>query len=210
MYHPDLARPYVQEIRNEIWRAATRILGWTKAERQCERLRSQAAMHPNDGGLALADRPDPYAFLASWWGAAQIRDGRSPAEVVRAAASDTTSAGQSIARAYATSARRDQKLPPTLAGLADRLDTLQSSRQSWRKGRHQAQPHFLWQKALSAGARGAAVTAWESTASKADKHRVQASAGMWVHEGGLRRRGLATRRTFDIAIRMRFGLDVRA
>ena len=132
-----------------------------------------------------------------------------PAEVVRAATVDLTLSGQRIVRAYAVCARRDRKLPPTLGGLADRLDASQSGRQSWGRGRHQAQSHFLWQKVLSAGARGAAVTAWERESTRADRHRVQASAGMWVHEGTLHRRGLANRRTYGIAMRMRFGLDVR-
>ena len=113
-----------------------------------------------------------------------------------------------MSRAFAAVGDRDGSLPPTLTGLADRLDVLQLDRQLTMRSRRRGLSRFLWQKALSAGARKAAVAAWEQAASRADKHRVQASAGLWVHEGAELTPGVASRRTFAIAMRMRFGLNI--
>jgi len=71
---------------------------------------------------------------------------------------------------------------------------------------------FLWQKALSAGARRVAEREWKKGATAGEVHRVEAArrAGRWVlaeAEGRLAVR--ADRLTYAIAMRMRFGLKVR-
>ena len=209
VFPPDLVGPYITNIRLAIWDAAARILEWSHSERDARQLRLQAAMHHNDGGLDLALHPDPYAFLASWWGAAHARAGAvPPSQIVRAAAGDHSPAGTVVSAAFAACAARDSAIPPSLEGLADRLDTLQEDGRNFARGRNSDQPRFLWQKALSGGARKAAAAEWESLATLADRHRVQSSAGRWVHEGLCRRSGLVTRRTFAIAIRLRFGLKL--
>jgi len=92
--------------------------------------------------------------LASWWGAAHARAGAvTPSQIVRAAAGDHSPAGTVVSAAFAACAARDSAIPPSLEGLADRLDTLQEDGRNFARGRNSDQPRFLWQKALSGGAR---------------------------------------------------------
>ena len=132
VFPPDLVGPFITNIRLAIWDAAARILEWSHSERDARQLRLQAAMHHMLCVifyiicLDLALHPDPYAFLASWWGAAHARAGAvPPSQIVRAAAGDHSPAGTVVSAAFAACAARDSAIPPSLEGLADRLDSLQ-------------------------------------------------------------------------------------
>jgi len=108
---------------------------------------------------------------------------------------------------YEQCVARDSALPPTLLGLAARVeDAAQDSRyRCTRPGRSGA---FRWQAFLEATARAAARDRWRRGATEAARHRVGVMAGEWVSEHVELRGVLASRYTYLVAVRMRFGLPV--
>ena len=111
----------MREAKRVVQEAAGRCLGWTAGELAA--VSEQVALHPGDGGLGLGLEACPARFLASWWGAAVARAGHGdPAEVVRRSASDQSAEGRVLRAEYGRCVAHDSSLPPTLLGLADRVD----------------------------------------------------------------------------------------
>jgi hypothetical protein len=80
----------------------------------------QMGLHVADGGLSLATTHSAAPFLASWWGAAEAR--QSPVDVVRGSAVAVGAEGAVLREAYAQCAAADGSLPPSLEGLARRVE----------------------------------------------------------------------------------------
>jgi hypothetical protein len=203
---PQLSEAYSTNMRDTLYRAAGKILGWSKTER-CK-ARDQCSLDLADGGLCL-DRHfevGPFAFLASWLGADQAEQ-ESPDTVIRRWAADESPLGGLVRDAYARCVKRDEGLPPALSGLAERADATQGDREftTLKDGK----PRFHWQRFLTKGWADAMRKSWARKASATDVHRVQAMAGSWVLSGGPHFRGVqVTQLTYRVAMRMRFGLRV--
>jgi len=203
---PQLSQPYAAQMRDTVYRAVGKVLGWSKAERRAAC--GQCALEVSDGGLSL-DRHfevGPFAYLASWLGADQGEQ-ESPDAVIRRWATDESTLGEIVRDAYARCVKQDEGLPPNLAGLAERAESTQGDRgyTTLRDGK----PRFHWQRFLTKGWTESMRKSWARSATAIDVHRVQAMAGSWVVSGGPNIRGVqVTQLSYRVAMRMRFGLRV--
>ena len=209
VFPPQVVSGALSAARAALSAASARILGWTRAEGRAAR--AQAAMRPMDGGLTPHPDGAGYAFLASWWGAAQLRDGGSPADVVLRSATDDSPLGRLVQATYVARVAVDSSLPPTLAGLAARLsDVSEVDAKFFRKKKPDGSGGgFRWQRWLGRGAHAAARAQWERAASRGDKHRIESMSGKWVLFGapGIRQ-VLVSQLTYRVAMRLRFGLKL--
>jgi hypothetical protein len=204
VFPPQLARGPVEEARRAVYEAAARCLGWSSGERRAAA--KQASLDPEDGGLGLGRPVSAAPFLASWWGAQAAQEEAGPAATVCAAAADASCSGAVVRAAYASCVEEDPGLPPTLDGLAARVEEAEADPRLWRTS---ARDEFRWQAFLTAGRRAAHVRAWADGAPAAAKHRVALMGGSWVFGDEDELRGVpAGRDTYACAMRLRFGLAV--
>jgi hypothetical protein len=66
-----MSEQYAEQMQASMYKAAGKILGWTKKERR--EAHDQCSLELADGGLGLNRHFEvgPFAFLASWFGADQ-------------------------------------------------------------------------------------------------------------------------------------------
>ncbi|MEE3276393.1 MAG: hypothetical protein VX193_01020, partial [Candidatus Thermoplasmatota archaeon] len=179
---------------------ARRIFAWS--EEEYEAAVQQVVRRPEDGGVGLLPeaRRSCFAYLGSWLDAAQ---GLAPEVDVFAHAGLGTVLGERLRRAYGQCvAANPKKLPETLR------EFLRNAVPEELEGKfRRADGSVRWQALLISGRDAEEAGSWLASAPRETKRRLAEMGGAWVYAADVEGCVL-TSRIWQIAMRLRFGLDV--
>ena len=197
---PEAAKPVAREFDRVVGGVARRIFAWS--EEEYEAAVQQVVRRPEDGGVGLLPeaRRCCFAYLGSWLDAAQ---GLAPEVDVFAHAGRGTVLGERLRRAYGQCvAANPKKLPETLVEFL-RNAVPEELEAKFRR----ADGSVRWQALLISGRDAEEAGSWLASASRETKRRLAEMGGAWVFAADVEGCVL-TSRIWQIAMRLRFGLDV--
>ena len=196
-FPPELARPALEQIDQTYRKALQEVLGLTDEEEI--RIAKQAELPFEAGGHDMAPIAPhaPLAHLASWLDATE----GDTVAITKRELCECQVLSPVVQRLYEASRKVNPALPLTFQAFLDRAAADESPAVRTKAGR------VRWSVRLREGLTERKVAHWCATASLVDKHRVAEMGGGWIlyeppHEAKFQRP------VFQIAMRIRYGLDV--
>ncbi len=197
---PEVVRSVAVEFDEMVSGVARRIFGWSDAE--FREAAKQVSRRPVDGGVGLLPeaRRCSFAYLGSWLDSAQALMSQLD---VFAEADRVSGLGRKLRSVYESCARANSsKLPGSL------VDFLRDAEPEAVEGKYKRRDGSVrWQALVSRGMDAAEAERWLQSAPRETKRRLAEMGGAWIFAEDVEGCVL-TSRVWQVAMRLRFGLDV--